>query len=421
MHKRRLDSWKAIAEFLGRSVRTVQRWHDLNGLPVHRFGGRKGGVFAFENEIDVWLAALAESSQVTLERISEESETSRSTSRELTTVADRMWETRSTLNIQTIADLYRRAIDIDSTNAAAFIGLANAVVFCAVNGAMDGTVAFPMAQDAMRRISASEFASVDAKCPAAWIDLLYSRNWRQARTVFEEVVSSRPSSSFALSGLSLTKIVDGDLDGAMTCAWEAWRLNPLVDSLGGILCWIAYLKGEFEYVLDLATQMRNGGALGSVTRMVESLAIAQAPNPSASLSRLETAIREQPQDQQLYGALGYAYAVAGEEAKARGVRTTLAHAAKSGMRSKGYPLALVCLALGEEQEALSWLEASYTEGALWSLGFQADPILRSLRAHPRFERLPGKIGGYGPCLVVNNLNTCATSPRSEDLLVGSNS
>src|SRR5262245_25631702 len=53
----RLDSWKAIAAYLNRDVRTVRRWEQL-GLPVRRVpGGRGTSVFAFTEEIDAWLKA----------------------------------------------------------------------------------------------------------------------------------------------------------------------------------------------------------------------------------------------------------------------------------------------------------------------------------------------------------------------------
>ncbi|TAK16783.1 MAG: hypothetical protein EPO35_04645 [Acidobacteria bacterium] len=55
---RRLDSWKAIAEYLGRDVRTALRWHRRDGLPVHRISGSRGrAVHAYTAEIDTWLAA----------------------------------------------------------------------------------------------------------------------------------------------------------------------------------------------------------------------------------------------------------------------------------------------------------------------------------------------------------------------------
>lgn len=52
----RLDSWKAIADYLGRDVRTAIRWEKERGLPVHRLpGGKRGGVYALGGEIDAWL------------------------------------------------------------------------------------------------------------------------------------------------------------------------------------------------------------------------------------------------------------------------------------------------------------------------------------------------------------------------------
>src|SRR5262249_36132750 len=52
----RLHGWKAIADYLGRDVRTAQRWRDERGMPVHRVpGGKSGSVFADPAELDAWL------------------------------------------------------------------------------------------------------------------------------------------------------------------------------------------------------------------------------------------------------------------------------------------------------------------------------------------------------------------------------
>ena len=52
---RPLASWKAIAAYLGVSVRTVQRWQS-EGLPVHRRpSGPPRSVHAFTQELDAWL------------------------------------------------------------------------------------------------------------------------------------------------------------------------------------------------------------------------------------------------------------------------------------------------------------------------------------------------------------------------------
>ena len=51
----RLDSWKEISQYLRRTVRTVQRWEQTEGLPVHRIAHEKrSSVYAFPAELDRW-------------------------------------------------------------------------------------------------------------------------------------------------------------------------------------------------------------------------------------------------------------------------------------------------------------------------------------------------------------------------------
>jgi TolB-like protein len=56
----RLDSWKQIAAYLHRSVRTVRRWEHEEGLPVHRHVHRTlASVYALKSEVDAWRQAAA--------------------------------------------------------------------------------------------------------------------------------------------------------------------------------------------------------------------------------------------------------------------------------------------------------------------------------------------------------------------------
>ena len=56
MEPRRLDSWKEIATYLGRSVTSAQRWERTESLPVHRHEHNAlASVYAFTNELDDWL------------------------------------------------------------------------------------------------------------------------------------------------------------------------------------------------------------------------------------------------------------------------------------------------------------------------------------------------------------------------------
>jgi Tol biopolymer transport system component len=51
----RLESWKAIAAYLNRDVRTVKRWEVRESLPVHRHQHEsRSSVYAYPREIDLW-------------------------------------------------------------------------------------------------------------------------------------------------------------------------------------------------------------------------------------------------------------------------------------------------------------------------------------------------------------------------------
>lgn len=68
-----LTSWKEIAEYCSKSVRTIQRWEQMLDFPVHRPRPHSQVIFAFEEEIDEWIAkthvVLPEDVQMLQERV----------------------------------------------------------------------------------------------------------------------------------------------------------------------------------------------------------------------------------------------------------------------------------------------------------------------------------------------------------------
>lgn len=52
-----LTCWKDIANYMGKGVRTVQRWEQEFGLPVRRpLGSNKKAVLARPSDLDAWVA-----------------------------------------------------------------------------------------------------------------------------------------------------------------------------------------------------------------------------------------------------------------------------------------------------------------------------------------------------------------------------
>ncbi len=60
----RLDGWKDIAAYLGRNERTVRRWEEREGLPVHRHAhDKRSSVYAYRLELERWRSSRAPESE----------------------------------------------------------------------------------------------------------------------------------------------------------------------------------------------------------------------------------------------------------------------------------------------------------------------------------------------------------------------
>src|SRR5438309_10460175 len=58
----RLDSWKEIASYLRRDVRTGERWEKKEGLPVYRhLHDKLWSIYAYRKELTDWFTARQQS------------------------------------------------------------------------------------------------------------------------------------------------------------------------------------------------------------------------------------------------------------------------------------------------------------------------------------------------------------------------
>jgi len=86
------------------------------------------------------------------------------------------------------------------------------------------------------------------------------------------------------------------------------------------------------------------------------------------------------------GALGQAYAVAGESDKAEEVLEELEKWSKQYYVSP-FHRGRIYAALGQREQAFAWFEAAYKERSFYLSWFNVEPELDPLRSDPRFKSL----------------------------------
>lgn len=207
----RLEGWKAIASYLGRDIRTAQRWELSEGLPIHRLEHKqRATAYAFSGELDQWMA------------------------------------TRQPPGLD-------REVQGGGAERPARARVVFAILVLAVLGLM-GVVAF-------RSLRAGHGARADTRDPEAYsafaegAALYASRQYRDAAIALERAVSRDPSYGLAWAWLSKTY---GRLsqpmwaggkaagDRARAAAERAARLAPEVPETHVALALAARSRGEIE-------------------------------------------------------------------------------------------------------------------------------------------------------------------------------
>lgn len=411
----RLDSWKSVARHFGRSCRTVQRWHTEFGLPIHRLGGRKSPIFAYVDELDHWMRSrgrevmeepipigkpvlipdlLAHNEPAHGNEACDSSLIPNSSKRraaDLVVQANKMWEALSCNNLPLIARHFREASDLDPSNAEAFAGLSHALIAEGLLGNLRPSTAYTAAEASLRRAMEIEPGLMEAKSAAAWLDMVFKRDWQGARRGLDEVLRDRPANTRALVGRGLLYIAEGALKEASGLLLQAAQQNALSSLALAVYGWCEYLSGAYANALLQIEQARACGHFGRVVDAVEALASIQLEDPEEQIDRIGALSQDSPQHEVLHGALGYAYGAAGRGQKAHEILESSMHLELHGKRLEPYAIALTLVGMNEGEQAIPWLEKSYREGSFWSLGFQSDPILAPLRNDPSYQQFSGKV------------------------------
>lgn len=387
LHSDRLDSWKAIADYLGYSQRTVMRWRSERNLPVHQFPGKlRSAVFAYRSELDAWRngqSGVAPDSVAPVVQSAVSSEPPQS----LHEKAQHLWAMRSVETLGEILECFRAAIREDWTNASSYAGLACSLLVSSVCNQIQGSIALLQARAAAERALTLAPGLPEAQCAEAWITFWQLREHRAAARSFQEVLARDPDCSFAATGQAWVSVVLGERERATAFVESLLQKGSFSPYSTAVACRIFFLTGQFRKVLHIAGQANASRSAGRLVRTVEALSFLMTGDAETAIQSLQNESYACPMDPMIAGSLGYAYGAAGDRDKALGAYLVLQKMIEQQICGCAYPLAVTAVALGREEEALNWLEQSFHEQAFATLTLGIDPLLAALRGNPRFDRL----------------------------------
>jgi tetratricopeptide (TPR) repeat protein len=384
MSKLRVDSWKSIADYMKRGVRTVQRWHLDHGLPVYQVGGNKGSVYAYADELDRWLAegAAGEGKRDSPDAVIEEQ---KRRSAEAERLASELWEVRSEENFQAMLGLYHSAIDQYPDNVAGIAGLANSLIFGGLIESLDMCLAYPSIKAAVNKALQKDPRHLKVQCAVAWANLLYEREWKLADRRFTEILRVNPAFGPALFGKALLNLACEDPVEATRFARACWSAEPMGACQGGLAAICMVYAGDMEGAARMAKQVELTGASCGMLAVAEAMVSIHTIHPDEALTIVESLTERHTRNDVLRGLLGYTLASAGHAERAEKVLESLY--AKDHSPGSWYAKALVMSRLGRIREAVDTLKQRASVLSLWRFGHRTDRLLAPLHVNAEFQEM----------------------------------
>lgn len=168
------------------------------------------------------------------------------------------------------------------------------------------------------------------------------------------------------------------------------ELDPLSAVITGDVVWPLAFQGKYEAAKEQARKALELDPSSYNAQFLLGYADFEGDKFNEAIPELEKA-RAMDSPPFVAGFLGYAYARAGDHAKAEATITELNQMSSRRFVSP-FCTAVIYIGLGDKQRALEELEKAYEVRSQWMTLLKVDKMFGPLRSEPRFIELLKKVG-----------------------------
>jgi TolB-like protein/DNA-binding winged helix-turn-helix (wHTH) protein/Tfp pilus assembly protein PilF len=298
------------------------------------------------------------------------------------------WNKRSQEGLTKAIDYFQLAIEQDPNYALAYAGLADcySIIGSAIVGTVPASEVAPKARAAALKSLELDNTLAEAQTSLATVRFNYDWDWNAAASGFRRAVELNPSYATAYQRNSLYLMSMGRTSESIAEMNRAHDLDPLSVSMNFSLGWRLYMAREYDQAIE---QLRNTIDMDPdfvLPHLVLGQAYEQKKMYDQAIAELRRAADISQSSPPAIAALARIYAVSGRTSEARKLLDQLMEQSKKRYVSPFY-VAIVYAGLGENDQALDWIEKAYKDRSNAIVFAKVDPQLDTLRATPRFQSL----------------------------------
>src|SRR5215217_5189823 len=299
------------------------------------------------------------------------------------------WNKRTGDALQEAIEFFNQAIAIDANYGAAYAGLADCYNMLVVYGRLEPKDGFPKAKEAAERALEIDESSAEAHSSLAFIKFRW--DWDRAATEreFQSAIKLKPAYAPAHQWYSSYLVAVERFDEAIAEAKRTEELEPLSFVASSHLGWIYYLSGQNDKAIEQCRKILKLDPSSFPARRYLGLAYEAKGMYAEAIAEFQTGVKLSGSPLML-ALLGHAYAASGKTAEAKQVLTDLQQL--QGQRYVSpYTVAAIYAGLGDQDQALTWLETAVEEHDIWLMNLKVDPVFAKLRSNPKFTTLLARI------------------------------
>jgi serine/threonine-protein kinase len=300
------------------------------------------------------------------------------------------WNERTLEGLQKAEEQFQAAVAIDSTYAAAYAGLSDVYVSYYDYGFLSLDETNAKGKESAEKALALNPRLAEAHTSLAHLDLHYWR-WTEGERRFRRALELDPNSAQAHHWYALALTALGHVDQAVDQLRIARNLEPLSTLMNADFGMALLGAKRFDEAVEQELKTLELDPTNRTAMWILGLSYEGMGRYDEAIAQFESTLALNPASINMKSSLAHTYARANRTEDAERLLAELLSRSEDA-EFPAYTIAVVNVGLGNNDEALRWLEKTYEQNSGWVRYLKVDTRLDPLRNDPRFTALIDKIG-----------------------------
>jgi TolB-like protein/Flp pilus assembly protein TadD len=300
------------------------------------------------------------------------------------------WNKRTGDTLKMAIEFFTQAIAKDPDYAMAYAGLGDSYAIIPFYSNIPPKPAFGEAKKATDKALELDDTLAEAHATLAYIKEYYEWDWIGAGEEYKKAINLNPNYATARQWYGMYFMKLGQFERARRELRQALRFDPHSLIINSDLGLPFYFKGECDEAIEVYRRVLDIDRDFIWARFFLGWTYERCGKFPEAIAEFQAAksIDNRPE---VSAMIAHTYAVSGKSNEAISMLNTLKQQSKNHYISPYY-LALICVGLGNKEEALAWLEKAYSDRNEWLVWLKVDPRFSDLEGEPQFAELLKRIG-----------------------------